>query len=441
MITTTQHTIALSSCARAAVVAATLVLPACSGRPTPPSAGREAHSDEATPRMPGMAGERGGGDTNRASDEGTPTDERGAGGPPAVTFTPAQVQHGGVRWGPVPMGTAAVSATVPGQVVPNEDRTVRLGAPGRGRIVAVRVAPGARVSAGQVLVTLQSPEAGTAQADLAKAGAQVTAARAESRYAASARSRAERLLALKAIPRQDYERAAADDEMAQSALHQAEAELRRARSTAAALGAGTGVGGEIVLRAPISGVALARTAVPGAVVEAGAPLVVVTDPSTLWLTINAPESMVGYFHVGDRLRFLVPAFPSDTFVARIEAVGAGLDPETRTLAVRGVIASSNGRPKPEMLATVRVDGAQSITAPLLPEDAVQTIDGRPTVFVARPDGKGGARFIAREVEVGARTNGRVAVTRGLTSGETVVLAGAFAVKAQLAKAAMPGMEM
>jgi membrane fusion protein, heavy metal efflux system len=214
------------------------------------------------------------------------------------------------------MGTAAATATVPGQVVPNEDRTARLGAPAGGRVVVVRVSPGDRVRRGDVLVTLQSPEAGAAQSDLSKATAAVASARAQATYARSARERADRLLALKAIPRQDAERAVADDELARATLAQAEAELRRARNAAGQLGAGASATGEIALRSPLAGVVLARTAVPGAVVEAGAPLVVVTDPASLWVTISAPEALAGLFRRGSQLRFTVPAYPADTFAAR-----------------------------------------------------------------------------------------------------------------------------
>lgn len=405
-----------------AVLLAVVVLAACSGRDATHDAGAQAEGEE------------------RAATE--KADDAPMGGAVSgVTFTPAQVEHAGVHWGPTPMGSMNATATVPGQVTPNEDRTARLGAPGGGRVVSVRVAPGDRVKVGQPLVILQSPEAGMAQSDLAKAEAQVSAARAQATYATSARQRAERLLTLKAIPRQDYERAIADDDLAQSALHQAEAEFRRARSTAMALGASTVAGGEIVLRAPLPGVVLARTAMPGAVVDAGAPLVVVTDPSTLWVSISSPETMAGLFRVGGRLRFIVSAYPADTFVARIDAVGAGLDPATRTLPVRGVVANPSGRLKPEMFASVYVEGTAAVAAALLPEDAIQTIDGKPTVFLVTPDGKGGARFTPRAVEVGTRSHGHVVVTRGLAAGELVVLQGAFGVKAQLAKATMPKMEM
>jgi len=347
--------------------------------------------------------------------------------PAGVTLTAAQIAHGGVHWEPVALGAVAPEATVPGQVIPNEDRTARLGATVGGRVMAVQVRPGDRVSAGRVLVTLQSPEAGMRRPDVEKARAQAT-------YARSARERAERLLALKAIPQQDYDRAIADDELAS-------AELRRAKSVAEQIGAAASATGEIAIRSPLNGVVLARTAVPGAVIEAGAPLVVVTDPSTLWLSVNAPEKLASLFRVGGRLHFIVPAYAADTFSARIEAVGAGLDPATRTLAVRGLVSSRDGRLKPEMLASVVVERGNVTAAPWVPEDAVQLLDGQSVVFLVRPDGTGAAHFEPRHVELGARTGGRVAITRGLAAGDVVVTRGALAIKAQIKKGAMPDMEM
>ncbi len=354
-------------------------------------------------------------------------DMPGMGAATDVTLTAAQVAHGGVQWEPVATSTVASVATVPGQVIPNEDRTARLGATVRGRVIAVRVRPGDRVSTGRVLVTLQSPEAGMAQSDVDKA-------RAQASYARSARERAERLLALKAIPQQDNDRAIADDELAS-------AELRRAQSVAEQIGASASATGEIAIRSPLNGVVLARTAVPGAVIEAGAPLVVVTDPSTLWLSIDAPENLASLFRVGAQLRFTVPAYPADTFLARIDAVGAGLDPSTRTLPIRAVIRNRGDRLKPEMLASVSAQAGGAISAPSVPEDAVQLLDGKSVVFVAHPDSTGGAHFVPRTVQLGARSGGRIAITQGLAAGDLVVMRGALAIKAQIKKGAMPAMEM
>ena len=404
------------------------------------SGGTHADSDHAS--SPGMAGTPGMSEAPGGHGSEAPGESDAL--PAEVTFSAAQVLHGGVRWGPAPAGEAAETAIVPGQIAPNEDRTARLGAPARGRVMAVRVRPGDPVVAGQVLVTLESPDAASAQADATKAAADLASRKAEEVYAASARARAERLLALKAIPQQDYERAVADDELARGALADALAEERRARATAEHLGAALWSGsasGQIEIRAPFSGVTLARTAAPGTVVDAGAPLVVVTDPTRLWLTASVPEQLAGLFRLGATLRFTVPAYPADTFTARTDAVGAGLDPDTRTLPVRGAIANASDRLKPAMLASVLVEGAREAAAVVLPEDAVQLVAGTPTVFVATPDGKGGERFARRAVELGPRWGGRIAVTRGLAPGDVVVIAGAFAVKAQLEKAAAPDMEM
>jgi len=365
-----------------------------------------------------------------------------------LMLSAAQIQHGGIRWAPaasIPAGDLLSAVTLPGQLVPNEDRTARLGAPAEGRVLAVPVSPGDRVSAGRILATLQSPDAGMAQSDLAKAIAAVTSRRAQAAYARSARERADRLLALKAIPRQDYEKTTAEDELARSELSQAEAELDRARSTARALGAEGQPVGQLALRAPAAGVVLERLAMPGTVVEPGAPLLVITDPSTLWLTLNAPEALSGALRPGTTLRFVVPAFPAETLSARVSAVGAGLDPATRTLAARATVPNSSGRLKPAMLATVfwsagerRGNAARVV---VLPDSAVQLLDGSATVFEVMPDEKGGAHFMARRVQLGAHSGNLVEILSGVSAGDLVVVGGAFAVRAELKKAAMPKMEM
>jgi membrane fusion protein, heavy metal efflux system len=428
---------------RTGVGTAALALAAACGKPASPA--KTAAADSANmANMPGMtmpaksdtAGTGAGtkGDSAMKMPGGT------APIPAAITLTAQQLQHGGVRWAAVAMGTATSTVVVPGTLVPNEDRTARLGAPARGRVIDVRVQPGDHVEQGKVLVTLQSAEAGMAQSDVSKATAEVTARQAQAQYAASARARAERLLALKAIPRQEYERAIADDEQTRSALAQAEAELRRARSASEQLGATASASGEISLRAPRAGVVLARSAVPGTVVEAGAPLVVVTDAATLWLRVNAPEQFAALFRAGDQLRFTVASYPGETFTARVEAVSPGLDADTRTLAVRGVVPSGK-KLKAEMLASVMVSGGPKVSAALLPEDAVQLVEGNPTVFLARPDGKGGAKLERHTVDVGARSGGRIAVLRGLSAGDVVVTAGALAVKAEFLKGAGAKMVM
>lgn len=394
-------------------------------------AGREGTSRDTAAAKSGMSG------MAALSDSGAVTLESHF-----VTLSAAQIANGRIAWARPVATIAAGTVEVPGQLVPNEDRTARIGAPAQARVLRVHVGPGDRVALHAALVTLQSPDASRAYADVSQAQAEVAARRAGMTYANAARARAERLLELKAIPRQDYERAIADEELARAELAQAESELRRARAAADQLGVDLQTGAMIV-RSPIRGVVTARDVAPGAVVSAGTPLVTVTDPATLWLAVSLPEAFASGVRVGSTLRFTVAAYPADTFTARVQSVSAAFDAATRTLPVRGIVANTRGQLRPEMYARVWVPGGPQGSAPVpaVPDSAIQRLDGRSVVFVAHPDGRGGARFERREVELGGASHGRTPVLRGLSATELVVMSGAYAVKAQFAKARMPAAEM
>ena len=366
-----------------------------------------------------------------------PAEEKKPAPPPnatTVTFTPDQVKHGGVRWSAATSDSVGSRTELPGRLVPDDDRTTRVSAPLQGRVVTVHVKFGDRVTRGQPLVSLRSPEAASARADEAKASAELNSREAAVSFAKRARERAERLLELKAIAAQDVERARTDEQLAEAARSQAQAEVNRARTTLRDYGATEG-SGDVVLRAPAAGVVVARDAVPGTVVEAGAPLVTITDASSLWLDISATESVASALRPTQRVEFSVPAFGDERFDARIQSVGAALDAETRTLPVRAVVNSAGGKLKPGMFATVSVEGT-SATLVNVPDAAVQLLDQKPVVFVVKPDGNGGALFTRRDVEIGSKHGGRTALLKGIQVGELIVVDGAFAVKSEFARGKM-----
>jgi len=195
----------------------------------------------------------------------------------------------------------------------------------------------------------------------------------------------------------------------------------------------------MVIRAPLTGVVFGRDAVPGAVVEAGAPLGSVSNPSTLWLDIAATDRAASGLKVGGRVRFAVPAFPADTFSARLVSVGGALDPETRTVPVRALVQNTGNRLRAQMFTTVWLEGIEggSATSIAVPESAVMLLDERPVVFVAHPGADGTARFERRDVETGGAVGGLVRILRGVTAGELVVTEGAFALKSEFSSSKMP----
>ncbi len=363
----------------------------------------------------------------------------GAGDGKEIVFTADEVKHGGVRWEAVTLQNVSGSVELAGRLTANEDRTTQLGAFAEGRVVAVHVSPGDRVARGDRLVTMQSPAAAMALADRSKADAELAARKAAASYARSARERAERLLALKAIPRQDYERAIADDELAQSAFAQAQAEVTRATSAIAQLGV-EGASGQLVLRAPIAGVVTARTVVPGAVVMVGMPVLTISDPAALWLMLSVPELAAPSVRVGTSLRFTTGTSARDTFTAVVQSVSGAFDSSTRALPVRAVVKNRSGLLRPEMFAKVWLE-QRGLKGPVVADSAIQRVGDSLAVFIARPDGKGGATFAKRNVQVGPTGNGATPIVHGLSVGEIVVVAGAFTVKSKMLRAGMPKMEM
>jgi len=352
--------------------------------------------------------------------------------PAELTLSAEQIGHGGVKWTPAALSTVTETVELPGELKVDEDHTARISAPARGRLLAIRANVGDRVARGQVLAALQSEDATSARADHAKATADLGHQQAALEYARTARERAERLLALKAVSPQDVERARTDEKAAAAALAQAQAEVERARTALALLDVDP-VTGQILLRSALGGVVLSRDAAAGAVVDAGATILVVTNPDSLWLQVAVPEQIAGTITPGARMRFTVPAFPAEAFDARVHSLATAVDPTTRSVPVRAVIANRQRRLRPEMLATVRMDTGVPHSGVAVPDDAIQSLDERPVVFIAEPDGRGGARFTRRDIQVAARAEGRRQIIQGVKEGELVVTEGAFAVKAQFGR--------
>jgi membrane fusion protein, heavy metal efflux system len=101
-----------------------------------------------------------------------------------------------------------------------------------------------------------------------------------------------------------------------------------------------------------------------------------------------------------------------------------------------VIVRNDGRVlKPNMYIQGELPDAVTARDVLtLPQEAVQTINGEPVVFVREaPD-----RFVARPVEAGDRIGTRRAILRGLDGAEFVAIAGAFNLKAELLKSTLAG---
>ena len=177
-------------------------------------------------------------------------------------------------------------------------------------------------------------------------------------------------------------------------------------SAAAAAAAEEASGGVVPVRSPIGGVVLERLVTPGTTVTPGTPLFVVSDLATLWAIAEVDDSHLSRVQAGRPVEVVVAAYPGERFPGQITFIADTVNPRTRRITVRSTVANADGRLKPEMFATMSLGDGDPRTVIVVPTEALQSVGGRMTVFVA---GAGG-RFSARQVQTGADADGLVEIT-------------------------------
>jgi membrane fusion protein, heavy metal efflux system len=375
-------------------------------------AGESKHADE---KQTVGVGEQHGHEAEHAKvSEGTPG---------VLRVDPGMVRDLRVRTGQVESRPCGEGVTLLGELQVNQDRYAEVGTPVDGRVARLAAAPGDVVKSGTALVEIDSVTLGRARA------AEV-AARARADLAGQVVERKRRLVADNVAPGRELDEAEADSKAA-------EAELRAARAALHAIGAGTSqsagaAGSRFALRSPIAGTILERKVALGQNVDPEAPLFRVADLSVLWLTIQAFERDALRLKPGSVAGVTFPALPGRTIAGKVTWVGSQVDVTSRTIPVRVTVENSDGLLRPGMSASAWLPVGEAGAAVLaVPVAALQRLDEKWVVFVPR---KQSHSFEIRPVGRGRDLGGDVEILSGLKGGETVVVDGAFLLKAEAEKA-------
>ena len=353
-----------------------------------------------------------------------------------VLDQPAQLR-GGVEVAVVGVAARAEQTEAPAVVVLDERRTARIGALVEGVVIDAFAEVGDRVRAGQLLAAMHSPAVHEAWAGYRKAIAERRHLDKELTFAIAAHERARRLYADKAVSLQEVQRAEADRVAAEEALDMTRTDVRRSEEELEHLGVTnkedpTGESGEqIPVKTPMAGVVLERLITPGTTVVPGSQLYVVSDLTALWAQVEIDESLLSHFHAGQPVQLRVAAYPDRMFPGTVSLVGDMVNPKTRRITIRCAVPNADGRLKPQMFATAIIQLADARPAVVVPQTALQNIDGHATVFIAEE----GGRFRPRAVVTGDTLDGATEITSGLHAGERIAVAGSFVLKSELLKAA------
>jgi cobalt-zinc-cadmium efflux system membrane fusion protein len=280
-------------------------------------------------------------------------------------------------------------------------------------VVSIAARSGDRVQAGQTLAVLAAPELGTAQSEARKA---------EQDYALARKNlaRVEELHAAGVAPAKDLQVAQAD-------VARTEAERSRTLARLKLYGKDANteekqVDQQLVLRSPIAGVVVERNLNPGQELrpdtQGDKALFVVSDPTHLWFVLEIGEKDLDGLKRGVQIQLRTSSLGEERVPGRLLYVADAVDPQTRTVKVRGAVESSDPRLKAEMFvsAELKVPEAKGL---VVPARAVYLRGEQYFVFVDA----GAGRYVRRAVKLGPASDGVQVVLAGLEPAEKVVVDG------------------
>jgi cobalt-zinc-cadmium efflux system membrane fusion protein len=342
-----------------------------------------------------------------------------------VKLTPEQIANADIDTASAGPATLVKEIAVPGRIALNADKQAKIVPKLSGTVASINKRLGEEVAKGDVLATIESREVADAKSQYLEAW------RAEE-LAKSVFEREERLWKQKVTAEQEYlnaknafETSKIQLELAHQKLHtmgleeeDIEAVIKR-------------TGEEIafrtyVIRSPIAGRVTARSLILGEMVATEAEIFNIADLATVWVDLAVQPADLPFAKEGQEV---VVSGEDRTGRGKIVALSPVIDPETRSARAIAEIDNSKGEWQlGDYVRAQLISGRQEVSV-AVPRDAIQTINGQKSVFVAEPGG-----FKARPLTTGREDSQNVEVLSGLKAGENVAVKNTFALKAELGKA-------
>ncbi|MDA3844590.1 MAG: efflux RND transporter periplasmic adaptor subunit [Candidatus Kapabacteria bacterium] len=187
---------------------------------------------------------------------------------------------------------------------------------------------------------------------------------------------------------------------------------------------------EIDILADASGYVINLKISSGSQVKLGEVLFETADLSTVWVVFDVYEKDISRVKLNSEIDFKVSSQPGKNFTARVAFIDPVLDSKERTIKVRAKIRNSNNELKPEMfvkgvLKSMLKSDMQKI---IIPKSALMWTGKRSVVYVKVPDSEKPA-FEMREITIGDDLGEFFIVESGLEENEEIVVNGTFKIDA------------
>jgi len=279
---------------------------------------------------------------------------------------------------------------------------VTLSADQPGVVQKILFQSGAHVSAGQVLVQL----------DTQQERAQLASAEAQRDLAKSNLDRSQQLLTDKAIAQQEFDQSAALFKQADATVREIQAAIDRK-----------------TIRAPFSGTTGIRQVNLGQYVHSGDPIVPLQAVDNVYVDFSVPQQQVGSLRNGASVIATTDGGGLGTATGRITTINPVVDEATRNVQVQATFTNAKGRLRPGMYVNVHVAEGGEAQVIAVPISAINYAPYGNSVFIVEemkgPDGKPYKGVRQQFVQLGASQGDRVAVMSGLQAGQEIVTSGVF----------------
>lgn len=320
----------------------------------------------------------------------------------------------GAQGGQIPTVTVIVpgrtdvarTVTASGALAAHRDQPVGVAGAG-GRVTRVNVDAGQWVGAGQVLATVDRSVQSQQAAQLA---AQVASAKANAELAQNNYERAVALQGRGFVSKAeiDSKRAARDAANATVRMNQAQLNATRAEI------------GRLDIRAPASGLVLARMIEVGQIVSPGTgALFRIAEGGRMEMKAQLSQQDLVLVHAGMPAS-VTPIGTDRAFSGQVWQVAPVIDPQSRQGEVR-ILIPYDPAIRPGGFAEAKINSGTT-AAPLLPQSAVLSDDKGNYVYIVTAKNE----VERRSIKIGTITDDGVTIAEGLSGQESVVLsAGPF----------------
>ena len=182
----------------------------------------------------------------------------------------------------------------------------------------------------------------------------------------------------------------------------------------------------IAYTSPRDGVVLERMAMSGMMAEAGDILFRIADLSKVWVIAEVPEYELGSVRKGAVVSVIVRNLPGTAFKGTVDLIYPEVQTQTRTTKVRIELPNPDGQLMSNMYAEVEIEAGAGNPVVAVPNSSVIDTGDRQIVFLDKGEG----RFEPMDVGLGVRGEDMTEITKGIATGDRVVVSANFLLDAE-----------